>query len=302
MRKLHGGLCSLVAGLSSLLPPIGAILLAGCGEMRLAEGTREKQPARSEAKSLTVELGGGVAILLVYIPPGSFTMGSTEEELKALLQKWPQVKEYWVSNEMPAHRVTIRKGFYMGKYEVTQELWEAVMGSNPSESKGPKKPVQASWLECQEFIKRLNEKTGRRFALPSETEWEYACRAGSTTRFSFGDDEKSMTRFACPRSFYGRVNPVGQKEPNGWGLYDMYGNISEWCEDIGHDNYVGAPSDGSPWLTGGDKDYRMHRGGCWDDNPYFFRSAARLMALPKTNTGTRGLRIVLRDLQTPIRP
>jgi formylglycine-generating enzyme required for sulfatase activity len=297
VSELRRCLGALGAGRWSLLPPIVALFLAGCAEMPFGQCPAEKQSTGLEGKALTVHVATGLDIGLVYIPPGTFTMGNTDQEVKAVRQKWPQVKEYWVSNEMPAHTVTIRKGFHMGKYEVTQELWEALMGSNPSDPNflGPKMPVQASWLECKEFIRRLKERTGLRFAFPSEAEWEYACRAGSTTRFYFGEDEGLLQRHGSPRRSLGGVRSVGLKEPNGWGLFDMQGNVSEWCEDIRHDTYEGAPCDGSPWLAGGDGRYRMHRGACWDDNEYNFRSAKRFMVSPDTNSGTTGLRIVLRD-------
>lgn len=212
-------------------------------------------------------------------------------------RRWREVKKHWVSSETPAHNVTISKGFYIGKYEVTQEQWEAVMNSNPSFFKGPKLAVQASWNDCQKFLKKLNEKTGWRFTLPSEAEWEYACRAGTTTRFYFGDDTRELSRHAWTWSYYGRVRPVGQKRPNPWGLHDICGNVHEWCEDVWHDSYEGAPCDGSPWVKGTDTSFRVLRGGCWDSHVYGCRSAARFFGLAHLNacSGIGGLRVVLRD-------
>jgi formylglycine-generating enzyme required for sulfatase activity len=297
MARPEGGFGAAVLRLACAAAGLGALILAGCGGVGVFERPGEAEPAVAALESLTVGLGGGVAMVLVHIPPGTFTMGSTEEELQAVRRKWPDVKDYYVSNEMPAHRVAIPKGFFMGKCEVTQEQWEAVMGSNPSIFKGPKLAVQASWHDCQEFLKKLNAKTGRRFALPSEAEWEYACRAGTTTRFYFGDRARALGRHAWTWSYWGRVRPVGQKRPNPWGLFDMYGNVYEWCEDVGHESYDGAPCDGSAWLEGGDKDFRVLRGGSWDSAPYSCRSASRFHYFPhlKACSGLGGLRVVLRD-------
>jgi len=275
----------------------GALAIAGCGRMPFGEGVRGRQPTVADVKSLTVDLGGGVTMVLVYIPPGTFTMGSTQEELAAVRRKWSRVKDYYVSPELPAHKVTVSKGFYMGKYEVTQEQWEAVMGSNPSIFKGPKKAVQASWDDCQDFLKKLNQKTGRRFALPSEAEWEYACRAGTTTWFYFGDCANALGRYEWTSSDRGGVREVGLRGPNPWGLFDMQGNVAEWCEDVWHKSYEGAPCDGSAWLEGGEKSFRVLRGGCWDSSPPHCRSAARFSRFPdlKACSGIGGLRVVLRD-------
>jgi len=283
--------------LTQALAAIWAPVVLGCATIASTRDYGANQPAGIEGKSFTLELGGGVTMVLVYIPPGTFTMGSTEEEVLAVRRKWGEVKDYYVSNEIPAHRVTILKGFYIGKYEVTQEQWEAVMRSNPSDFRGPKKAVQASWYDCQEFLKKLNERTGRRFAFPSEAEWEYACRAGTTTRFYFGNSAGALGRYEWTWSHLGRVREVGQKQPNPWGLFDMQGNVGEWCEDVWHDSYDGAPCDGSPWLEGGDKHYRVLRGGCWDSAPYHCRSAARFCYLPylKACSGIGGFRVVLRD-------
>jgi len=283
--------------LTRALAAFCAAVVLGCATTHLTGLQDERQPITQEVKSLRVDLGGGVAMVLVYIAPGTFTMGSTEEELVAVRRKWRDVKDYYVSREMPAHKVTIPKAFYMGKYEVTQEQWERGMAYNPSMFKGPKLPVQASWDDCQKFLKKLNDRTGRRFALPTEAEWEYACRAGSTTRFYFGNDESQLARHTRTRSYFGRVRAVGQMKPNPWGLHDMYGNVYEWCEDVWHDSYDGAPSDGSPWLEGGDTAYRVLRGGCWDSTPDRCRSAARFFGFPDLSacSGIGGLRVVLRD-------
>jgi len=165
-------------------------------------------------EELTVDLGGGVKMEFVLIRPGSFTMG----------HKWESMR--------PTHKVT--KAFYLGKYEVTQEQWEKVMGSNPSAFGGAKNPVeQVSWDDCQGFVAKLQEKApGQTFRLPSGAEWEYACRAGSTGDYCYGDGEGALAEYAwyVSNANY-RPHQVGQKKPNAWGLYDMHGNVSEWCDN-----------------------------------------------------------------------
>jgi formylglycine-generating enzyme required for sulfatase activity len=151
------------------------------------------------------------------------------------------------------------------------------MGNNPSYFKNnPQNPVEkVSWDDAQAFCQKLSQITGKTYRLPTEAEWEYACRAGTTTRYYFGDNDNQLGDYAW---YNGNSNntthPVGQKKPNGWGIYDMSGNVWEWCEDDWHDSYAGAPDDGSAWLTN-DNDYRMLRGGSWGDIPDLCRSAFR---------------------------
>ena len=191
-----------------------------------------------------------------WIPSGEFVMGSSEYE------------EGISSYEGPVHQVMIEKAFYMGKYEVTQAQWRAVMGDNPSYFEGDDNlPVeQVSWDDAQEFIRKLNAKEGTdKYRLPSEAEWEYACRAGTTTRYSFGDSDANLGECAWYRDNSGeKTHPVGEKKPNPWGLYDMHGNVWEWVQDVWHDNYDGAPNDGSAWESG-DSTKRVNRGGGWCD-------------------------------------
>ena len=197
---------------------------------------------------------------MVVIPSGSFKMGSNEE-----------------SSEKPIHRVSVR-AFLIGKAEVTQGQWKAVMGYNPSYFSrcGDSCPVeQVSWDDAQEFMKRLSQKTGKTYRLPSESEWEYAARAGSQTEFSFGDNENELGKYSW---FYGnssnQTHPVGEKQPNTFGLFDMHGNVWEWTQDCWNENYVGAPNDGSGW-TNGYCSRRVIRGGSWFNNPQGSRSAFR---------------------------
>jgi formylglycine-generating enzyme required for sulfatase activity len=214
----------------------------------------ERRPA---VESVPANLTNSVGIEFVWIPPGSFMMGS----------------ETYL-NEKPAHEVTIKEGFYMGKYVVTQEQWEAVMGNNPSFFKGKNLPVdKVTWDDCIAFIARLNaQKDEYTYRLPSEAEWEYAARAGTTGEYAGYLDEIAWYW----KHLGGRSHPVGCKKPNAFGLYDMYGNVWEWCQDWYHDSYAGAPTDGSAWLTGGEQKYHVVRGGSFKHDPIFCRSAIRL--------------------------
>jgi formylglycine-generating enzyme required for sulfatase activity len=213
---------------------------------------------------------------LAYAPAGSFMMGS----------------ENGGRDEQPAHQVTFSQGFYIGKFEVTQQQWQAVMGTNPSHFKGESLPVeQVSWDDAQAFIRRLNEQNdGYIYRLPSESEWEYACRAGTTA--DYAGELDSMAWFGDERA--GRqTHPVGQKRPNAWGLYDMHGNVWEWCEDLYHEGYQGAPVDGSAWLTGGEQKRRALRGGSWLlIDPQLLRCAHRSRLAPDHRNKEIGFRVV----------
>jgi formylglycine-generating enzyme required for sulfatase activity len=235
--------------------------------------------ARGVPVEKSIEVGSGVKMGFVLIPAGSFRMGSETEGPR----------------ERPVHLVTLAKPLYMGMYEVTQEQWEAVMGADPSHFRGLKNPVESvSWNACQDLVRKLTKTTGRKFSLPSEAEWEYACRAGTTTRFSFGDEEAGLVEYAWYfGNSGGTTHPVGQKKPNAWGLYDMHGNVAEWCEDAWHESYVGAPVDGSPWVAGGEG-LRVLRGGSWAFRPSLCRSAGRFRFDPSTEVFL-GCRVVLRD-------
>ncbi len=206
-----------------------------------------------------------IGMEFVKIPAGEFMMGS------------PSGEKDKCSDEGPVHKVMIEEPYYLGKYEVTQEQWLEVMGSNPSRFEGDNLPVEkVSWDDVQKFIEKLNEMEGtNKYRLQSEAEWEYACRAGTTTRYYFGDDESKLGDYAWYGDNSGwETHPVGQKKPNPWGLYDMYGNVLEWCQDRWHDNYNGAPSDGNAWEDGGSS-LRVKRGGGWNDKDRYCRSADR---------------------------
>jgi formylglycine-generating enzyme required for sulfatase activity len=169
------------------------------------------------------------------------------------------------SDEQPVHNVRVAS-FALGKYPVTQAQWKKVMGSNPSHfsSGGDQCPVEkVSWDDAQAFIQNLNQQTGHSYRLPSEAEWEFACRAGSTGQWCFGDDENQLKQYAWySDNSGGKTHPVGEKKANAFGLHDMHGNVWEWCEDKWHGNYQGAPSDGRAWVDGGNSS-RVLRGGSW---------------------------------------
>jgi formylglycine-generating enzyme required for sulfatase activity len=171
-----------------------------------------------------------IGIEFILIPAGSFTMGSNDGD----------------SDEKPPHTVTISRPFYIGKYEVTQKQWVIIMGNNPSGFKGGNNPVEnVSWNDVQEFIRKLNAKEGTTaYRLPTEAEWEYACRAGSTTKYCFGNDKSQLGQYAWyEKNSDNKTHPVGQLQANAWGLYDMHGNVWEWCEDwYGEDYYSSSPS------------------------------------------------------------
>jgi formylglycine-generating enzyme required for sulfatase activity len=220
---------------------------------------------RPLAPPFTENLPNGVTLEMVGLPAGQFLMGSPDSD--------PDARD----NEKPQHQVKVNS-FAIGKYPVTQAQYQAVMGTNPSLfQNNPQNPVeQVSWNDAQAFCRKLSQITGKTYRLPTEAEWEYACRAGTTTRFYFGDDANQLGDYAWYKgNSQQTTHPVGQKRPNGWGLYDMSGNVWEWCEDDWHDNYIGAPRDGSAWLTN-DNHSQILRGGSWYSNPNVCRSAFRL--------------------------
>jgi formylglycine-generating enzyme required for sulfatase activity len=186
------------------------------------------------------------------------------------------------------------QNFAIGKYEVTQEQWYAVMGNNPSEHKGRALPVeQVYWDDIQQFIAKLNQKAGQKYRLPSEAEWEYAARAGSTTTSPFGNSDSELHVYAWFNSIAGKANPVGLKRPNQFGLFDMLGKVWEWTQDCWHDNYRGAPLDGKAWDSGCTAGGRLLRGGSWFNEAVYFRVAFRIRFPAQTKNSTIGFRLAL---------
>jgi formylglycine-generating enzyme required for sulfatase activity len=235
---------------------------------------------------------------MVAIPGGAFWMGSPDHEKERL------------NSESPRHSVTVAP-FYMSKFPITQAQWRAVaalpqvnspLDPDPSQFKGANLPVeQVSWYDTVEFFARLNQKTGKDYRLPSEAEWEYACRAGTTTPFHFGETitpeivnyNGNYTYGAAAKGEYrGKTTPVGSFQvANAFGLYDMHGNVWEWCADTWHENYLNAPTDGSIWLSSDDS-YRVLRGGSWGSIPGDCRSANRYRSNPGDGGYYIGFRVV----------
>jgi formylglycine-generating enzyme required for sulfatase activity len=234
-------------------------------------------------RETTIDLGKGVKLELVLIPAGEFLMGWPDSDNNASGHG---------HDEEPQHRVRITQPFYLGKYLVTQEQWEAVMGSNPSQFKGPKNPTEVSWEDCRGFVEKLNANmSGGKFLLPSEAQWEYACRAGSTTRYYFGDEKSGLTEYAWyDANSDHRTHPVGEKKPNGWGLYDMGGNVWEWCQDWYEGGYyANSPTDDPTGPVTGSE--RVDRGGSWGTSGELCRSANRDRETPTARNGIHGFRI-----------
>jgi formylglycine-generating enzyme required for sulfatase activity len=227
----------------------------------------------------TENLPNQVTLEMVSLPAGEFLMGSDESDY-----------------EKPQHQVKVNS-FAIGKYPVTQAQYEAVMGTNPSYFKNnPQNPVeQVSYDDAKAFCQKLSQITGKTYRLPTEAEWEYACRAGTTTDYYFGDNDNQLGNYAWyAKNSGGKTHPVGQKKPNGWGIYDMSGNVWEWCEDDWHNSYAGAPDDGTAWLDNDNRSQSLKclRGGSWADSPYSCRSAYRVRVNPGSHDSDLGFRVV----------
>ncbi len=234
-------------------------------KMRLGNLSPLKLREYVHEKRHTIMLPGRVPLEMVWIEPGTFMMGAYPDEQDSFDEEFPQ------------HQVSLTHGFWMGKYTVTQAQWKAVVGSNPSLDLGANRPVvSVSWDDCQVFAAALNATTGEKFRFPTEAEWEYACRAGTTTRFYWGDDP-SYSAIANYAWYDGIADGKGHKEvggklPNAWGLYDMIGNVSEWCQDWYGDYSAGSVTDPKGPANG---DYRVQRGGSYSSAHWYCRSAYR---------------------------
>jgi formylglycine-generating enzyme required for sulfatase activity len=248
------------------------------------------------AQFFSEALNDTISLDMVLIPGGSFLMGSPKDELDRF------------GNESPQHLVSA-SSFCMGKYPVTQAQYQTVMGTNPAHFEGSDRPVeQVSWEDAVEFCDLLSQHTKREYRLPSEAEWEYACRAGTTKPFHFGetiatdlanydgtddpDGKWSGSYGHGSKGIYRQeTTPVGIFPPNAFGLYDMHGNVWEWCLDGWHDNYEEAPTDGSAWLRH-KSSYRLLRGGSWNNLPRLCRSAVRNNFAPDIRYNFIGFRVL----------
>ncbi len=249
--------------------------------------SRGDSDASLNGPTLALDLGNNVKMELVRVAAGTFQMGS------------PGTEKGRVGNEIQ-HAVTISKPYFICKYPVTQAQYEALMGSNPSEFKSPLKPVEmVNWDECHEFCKKLALKTGKLLRLPTEAEWEYACRAGTTTPFHFGDNISAEQANYDANFTYGdgakgvyrqQTTPVGSFPPNAWGIFDMHGNIWEWCQDWYGPYTAEAATDPKGPDSG---KHRVMRGGSWNYRPALCRSATRYWDAPQERSSRRGFRLVL---------
>ena len=260
-----------------------------------AKGEQIKKESK-QSQYFSQDLGNDITLEMVAIPGGTFTMGTEDEEIERLVKKfnWEGYRK-----ERPQHEVTVPP-FFMGKYPITQAQWKAIASRTDLKVKqdldfkpayfkyrpdSDRRPVeQVNWYDAIEFCARLSKLTVREYRLPSEAEWEYACRAGTTTPFYFGETitgelanyNASNTYADEPNGEYrNETTRVGQFPPNAFGLYDMHGNVREWCADTWHDNYDGAPTDGSVWIENGNDNRSPLRGGSWGYNPTYCRSAIR---------------------------
>ena len=256
---------------------------------------RETKRCPKQAQYFVEILGDGVGLEMVSIPGGKFTMGAAQEEFES------------AEDERPRHLVTV-KPFFMGKCPITQVQWRAIasrpkikrdLDPDPSCFKGDKRPIErVSWYDAEEFCDRLSKQTKRVYRLPSEAEWEYACRARTATPFHFGATittnlanfcEQDQSRNTVDRK---QTTDVGIFPANAFGLYEMHGNVWEWCADNWHEDYQNAPYDGSVWVIDGNPEYRILRGGSWDYSPCFCRCASRFFENPNVRDNEFGFRVV----------
>ncbi|MDZ8068262.1 MAG: SUMF1/EgtB/PvdO family nonheme iron enzyme [Nostoc sp. DedQUE08] len=278
-------------GLTIVLP---RLLWSDSGETDYSAGTpytpASTPEIKQKPKDFIEDLGNNTTLDMLWIPGGTFMMGSPGGEAQR------------DEDESPQHQVKV-PGFFMGKYEITQAQYQAIIGSNPSNFKGEKRPVETvSWDDAVKFCKKLSQKTGKTYRLPSEAEWEYACRAGTKTPFYFGETiTTDLVNYngdypygSAPKGkFRNETTNVGIFPPNSFGLYDMHGNILEWCQDVYNDNYQDAPKDGTAWLTGKDNNIMPLRGGSWLNRAGGCRSADRCGHARADLNNDVGFRVVL---------
>jgi formylglycine-generating enzyme required for sulfatase activity len=275
---------------------IAAILVVlGLAAVPLTSLVKAQINGKPKPTASTEKLTNAIRMEFVVIPPGRFVMGS----------------DRWMDDQKPPHEVQITKGFQMGKYEVTQAQWEAVMGNNPSEFKGPNKPVDSvSWDDAEKFLQKLNEMNdGYLYRLPTEAEWEYAARAGTVT-----DYDSDLDTFWDGQNSGGETHPVGQKKPNAWGLYDMLGNVWEWCQDWYDPHYYAkspiadpqGPPSGMPitkkegLLVPSKQTVRVLRGGSFESSPFYVFVTTRVQPAADVYRSPHGIGFrCVREKKTP---
>jgi formylglycine-generating enzyme required for sulfatase activity len=292
-----------------VVPPKSSLPTFSFEVITVNDRGKEIDRRQSQASYRREELAKGVFLDMVAIPGGTFWMGATEGELK---EEGDENYQKWIQSQKPWHQVTIEP-FFMGKYAVTQAQWKAIaqlpkinrdLKPDTSNFKGNNRPVeQISWDEAIEFCDRLTRKTGEQYRLPSEAEWEYACRAGTTTPFHFGEtitpdlvnyDGNYTYANAAKGKYRETTIEVGSFPPNAFGLYDMHGNVWEWCADSWHDSYTNAPADGRVWEMESDREnnFRVARGGSWFNLPRYCRSATRGTDVAGFRDESDGFRVV----------
>jgi formylglycine-generating enzyme required for sulfatase activity len=297
-RDFHEHVNRLIRGIESLTEDTAAKVMVrqhGIPKERAEAVIRDErerwqkaQPKEPRPGDLTtIDLGNGIAMQFAWCPPGTFLMGSPAGE--------PERRD-----DETQHRVTLTQGYWLGIHPVTQAQWQAVTGNNPSSFKGDTLPVEfVSWDDCQEFVKKLGQKTGRRFRLPTEAEWEYACRAGTTTPFHFGETISTDQANYDGNYTYGNgkkgvwrraTTPVGSFPANAWGLYDMHGNVWEWCLDWYGPYPQGVRKDPQSINNG---TARVRRGGSWYFGPRNCRSAFRGRCVAGGRNRDYGCRVLL---------
>ena len=247
-----------------------------------SSGFSSTSSVSSGGNEISIPVKNGITIDMVKVEAGTFMMGATSEMKKP---------DY---DEKPVRQVTLTNDYYMGKYEVTQSLWQAVMGSNPSKFKGDDLPVeQVSWNDCQEFVSKLNSMTGRMFRLPTEAEWEYAARGGKKSRgYQYSGNSKISNVAWYHGNSARRTHSVGTKQANELGLYDMSGNVLEWCQDW-YGSYVSSSQMNPTGAVSGS--YHVFRGGSWSSYAWSCRSSSRNYVTPNFRNNNLGLRLVLSE-------
>ncbi len=254
---------------------VGAALVASCFVLSVGCPPVGRDPVAGQTRTFD-------GIEFQWCPAGTFAMGSPSSEAGRAIDE-------------TLHAVTIAKGFWLGKFEVTQAQWEDIRNTNPSFFEGNDRPVETvSWNDVQEYLVTFNAThSGATYRLPTEAEWEYACRAGSTSRFYWGEDsnETAIANYAWYNAnSSNKTHIVGTKSPNEWGLFDMSGNVHEWCQDEYGDYPAGPVTDPMGAIPG---DSAVYRGGAWHlDQPYFCRSAARYYDLPNLKYNYIGFRLL----------